>query len=187
MSQQVGRLGRPDQIFRSVGKLSSNEVNAILGYVEDLLIKEEAPKPDLLLPPRSYQLLPALAILCQGYLAVHARQSEDGWGPTEIAPALKQIGYTSEVHKRNQTNLEAKKKAVTDPEWWVLTETNNRDLMRRARQEWGPDDNPGWEKFCALIHRIDKNNTPLDKAEDQELVATAYCALVERLGGSPCG
>ena len=188
MSQQVGRLGRSDQIFRSVGKLSGNEVNGILGYVEALLKKEEAPKPDLLLPPRSYQLLPALAILCQGYLAVHARQSENDWGPKEIEPALGQMGYTSEVHKRLQANVEAKKSAVTDPEWWVLPETNNGDLMRRAQKEWDPsDDDRGWEKFRMLLNRINENNSPLDTARDRKLVATAYCALADRLGGIPCG
>lgn len=132
--------------------------------------------------------LASFAILCQGYLAVLATQSEDGWEPKEIVPALSQMGYTSELHKGLQTNIEAKKSAVTDPEWWVLPETNNSDLMGRARNEWDPsDDDWGWEKLCRLLNRINENNKPLDTASDRKLVATAYCALVDRLGGIPCG
>lgn len=181
-------------LLQPTGELKTEDWERIIGGLserarcEALLEEKDLDGLHRYFRPETKEFLPTLAILCQGYLAVHAQQSEDGWQPRAIARALSQMGYTSEVHQRLQANVEAKKSAVTDPEWWVLPKTNSGDLMRRAQKEWDPsDDDRGWEKFRMLLNRIDENNSPLDTARDRKLVATAYCALADRLGGIPCG
>jgi len=51
--------------------------------------------PSVLRPLEICEALSALAILCQGYLAVHAVHDKEVkiWGPPEIAAALEQMGW----------------------------------------------------------------------------------------------
>ena len=185
LPKSTGRLGTPDQIYRSLGELLSDEAHQLLNYVRALVEQGEGPKPDLLTHPKYLSRLPALAILCQGYLAVHARRVGGGWGPPDIEAALHQMGYTSEVHEVVSSNIDIKRTQVSSPDWWDVSDEYNTvdELVKQATEEWNRAEHPmGWDSVYPLFEHITQEDGPLNT----QLVASAYCALVERLGGEPC-
>lgn len=154
---------------------------------------------------REFELLSALSILSQGYLAVHARQYR---GEEKMKSALDQMGWSEELMS---SSMEGRVEKVVKPDWWHVFDDED-SLLEEAKEEWGEAD--GWSKVKDLIIRItgdtdqeDTNETdmellrgeeddegdteeaepkPLVEERDRKLVAEAYCALAERLGGEPC-
>lgn len=123
------------------------------------------------------EYLPALSILCQGYLALHA---EDDGTQENVEPALKQMGWSDDLIS-DDVDVRAKKHEVSDPEeeyWQVFNGTESID---QVKEEWERDSMDGWGDVESLLNDIEENRNL-----QPETVAAAYCALVKRLGGEPC-
>jgi hypothetical protein len=144
-------------------------------------------------PEQEAEILPALSILCQGYLAVHAEEHGE---EDSMESALDQMGWSEDL---TLSGLDGRVEESTKPDWWRVFDDEN-GLLDEAEEEWG-DEADGWSTVKDLLIRVigdrdgedqdreDANETepqPLESEKDRELVADAYCKLVERLGGRPC-
>lgn len=146
-----------------------------------------------LLTIESLEFLPALAILCQGYLAVHAKKDTCLTDPN-VKDALRQMGWSSEMHA---SIVNAEVSTVQDPAWWLeifdiktsapaghmpKSGEKNWDLfLDKIGQEWGPDK----ESFLRsdLIHTLRENRSLVVP----QIVAKAYLQIMKRLGAEPVG
>lgn len=152
--------------------------------------------PEILLPPKRVRLLYALAILCQGYLAVHARKDDGGWGPKELVPALRQMGWLDFMDGPGKSllagDLERRQSEVCRAGWWLeLFELWKDDcivpdkwegLEESVKKEWGKDTASLPEEVAGLLSALRDG----DDVGDPKIVADAYCSIVERLGGTRC-
>jgi hypothetical protein len=128
------------------------------------------------------ELLPALAILCQGHLAVHAAHGI-GRGSREVETALKSIGWHDGEYGRlleDATKLDA----VRNVSWWLSTfglehgesfDLQWANLYAKVRGEWLG--NAGFDRLKPLLDRLRLRESP-----SLETVAEAYIAIAERLG-----
>ena len=137
----------------------------------------------------SLQYLSALAILCQGYLVVHAglagttADSDD----KVIATALTKMGWDS---ANGLILVERARKDVVEPGFWdvfdVVEESNPRErltklrkiILTTAQKEWGRNSDPEFEPVETLIGMIGS------KISNPVPVAEAYLKLKKRLGDS---
>jgi hypothetical protein len=136
-----------------------------------------------LLKPKSVEVLSALSVLCQGYLAVHVEgynEQEERWGPEEMSPALKQMGWSEDLMT---IASDRKSDEVSDPGWWQVFDGED-DLIDQVEDEWG-DEEALPEVLKELLTRI-MEGTQLGDNDAHKIVADAYCKLAERLGGRPC-
>jgi hypothetical protein len=160
--------------------------------------------PNILHPPRVVELLPALAILCQGYLAVHAEYnaSNQGWGPPEIATALGLMGGNNLAHLTKSLSSDYRRdkaQTLSAPGWWLevfglwdaakTSATQDAELWdqfeRKLKDEWQED------KYGAiddsLLNPDDPCNSMISSLRTNQtlsspgLIARVYCALVKRL------
>lgn len=139
--------------------------------------------------------LPALAILCLGYLAVHAdpdtgrpELEADEAAIASCDRALKAMGWPDFVAAQDSGKTllppELKgaekrwelQKQMCKASWWSIF--HDSDPVKMADREWGPDKSKGWEEVKALLMVIDK-----DERITPNLVADAYCTIAEKLGG----
>jgi lambda repressor-like predicted transcriptional regulator len=83
---------------------------------------------DIFLDRSSLQLLPALLILCQGYLAVHAMYKGPDtldWRPEDIKSALDEMGWnalisrTASRESMKPSDLSNQKQNVRKQSWWL--------------------------------------------------------------------
>jgi hypothetical protein len=142
-----------------------------------------------LLSMEGIEVLPAIAILCQGYLAVHAAYG-DGQGMEEVEMALRSMGWDAHKHAglvKSQEKLEA----VNDLAWWLDTfEVRQGDelnvsewqkLLERFEGEWGRA--PGLKELeKGLMTTLERLETPC-----METVAKAYNTIVRRFSGAGSG
>ena len=132
---------------------------------------------------------PALAILCQGYLAAHFSRPQDA--PINVRQALDTMGWTKFTETdegKPFAQIVLKKKEVTvKPEWWQKVFENTikgeeqppKSLFRKKLdEELGNIELP--EEIAQLVDAI----FGMQPIEDTELVAIAYLKLVERLKGT---
>lgn len=151
--------------------------------------------PDILQSPRVIELLPAIAILCQGYLAVHAECPE-------IEEALELMGWNN-LSESNKTaligNLKGQVETITAPQWWLevfglwdsAKERAAQDaeiwdqFEQKLKDEWQEDRYGCIDK--SLLDPNDSSNSMIDTLRKNMflsspgLIAEAYCALVKRL------
>lgn len=144
-----------------------------------------------LLRPESLDLLPAIAILCQGYLAVHAAHRQLAESDS-ISDALAEMGWDDQKHRslvrdsilnvqdagwwldvldlRTDQTGTAAQAAKVDPARWG-------DFVERVAAEWGN----GHDKFlnCNFMHRLREARA----VSDPTMVAEAYLEIARRLGG----
>ncbi len=138
----------------------------------------------------------AISILCQGYLAVHARKENGGWGPKEILPALRQMGWLDFIGGPGKSllpkDLDERKSDVRQARWWLGPfELVDKDGI--IKEKWGKFEE-SLKKECgkgnaALPNGLTNLLGVLGQGKDVskcEIVADAYCAIVEYLGGAPC-
>lgn len=132
---------------------------------------------------------PALAILCQGYLAAHFPRPQDA--PINVRQALDAMGWTKFTETdegKSFAQIILKKKEVTvKPEWWQKVfentikgkEQSPKSLFRKKLdEELGNIELP--EEIAQLVDAI----FGMQPIEDTELVAIVYLKLVERLKGT---
>lgn len=140
--------------------------------------------PSCCKPKRKAEILPALSILCQGYLAVHA--DEHGKGE-ELGSALDQMGWSEDLTPDGSND---RVEEVSDLDWWQVFDGEDH-LIEKVEEEWGSEtgDLGAVEDLLKRITdadgRIAEEQGTL-KEEDRVTVADAYCKLAERLGGEPC-
>jgi hypothetical protein len=137
-----------------------------------------------LLRGEGIELLPALAILCQGFLAVTAGLAGDKVGD-EVKQALDVMGWDAKRHTELVSG-EEKRRAVEDPGWWLDTlelrdgmELNMERWLKfteNLQDEWGPSD--GLENLDGFKASLKSQGTP-----SIEVVANGYLAIFRRLGG----
>ena len=132
-------------------------------------------KPAILV--RSTAILAALAILAQGFLAVHAELRDDRWGPHEIAEALRAMDWPEFAGRAGVTRSwrTETREAVRDPAWWAATFGDVSNLADRVLAEWGQDrgDRAAVEQLARTISKGGRI--------DETMVAKAFLALRQRL------
>jgi hypothetical protein len=134
---------------------------------------------------RPIQYLAALAILCQGYLAVHASPDTNcstDWGPQEISEALEKMGWTlmmesGDVARWRELNIGQHREVVTKPEWWrqVLREDSADELSDKVVKE------------CSNLSKYHHLRKLLDAIYDEAkiapgVVAKAYMFIYDTIG-----
>jgi hypothetical protein len=145
---------------------------------------------------RGGSLLPALAILCQGFLLAHARYNSETeeWEPEEITAPLNQMGLSPawngfEQHGETSNEIDRKTK-VSSNEWWArpLGLTGDSDSFSRAfseieraiRGEWNEAVNGSLpDSLKEIVGRLKRR----ENLTSPGMIADAYCALVNRLSG----
>jgi hypothetical protein len=179
-------------------ELTDQDAAEIFAYVTRF--RSELPKCCQSLP--NYDLLSAIAILCQGYLTIRATDSYVRGMPLSgtVKAAVEQMGWTPSLAEQLQPRLAETNATVEALSWWdVLAGVSTAATMR---EEWGDSDREGLSMVNALLRRVLSAEHAVATAQlaeagsdgDRvgaapsldELVAVAYCALMERLRGRPC-
>ncbi|MDX6404504.1 MAG: hypothetical protein QOH70_1959 [Blastocatellia bacterium] len=130
----------------------------------------------LLLKPSRPEFLSALAILCQGYLAVRSHKNETDAKNAEAQEALSEMGFDKiEGHVRDElVNVED----VLVPVWWRRVFAGQRGEMEKAiSHEWGvhsiSDCPPAIGDLIVSIYS--------DQPIGAKVVGGAYLAIAKRL------
>ena len=186
-------------VTKSDGLPSDEEATDLLRWVAEPKAERERWKPKLLTKPRAVDNLIALAVLCQGYLVVHAeyKGSEKDWSLEEIALALRQMGWTDTTRSMVRPDLGDEFGNVREAKWWlnvfglwdgtdkqIEQDTENwKKFENEIKEEWGEVKNeelPG--EFGWLLQMMRK------KAEinSPNMVAKAYCEIAKKLCGKQC-
>jgi hypothetical protein len=155
-------------------------------------LKNDIFKRDLF-PDKPAKYLPALSILCQGYLAVYAEKRHPDPGENEwkkepagakIAAALRQMGwFKPEMRiKRELIKAEVDRKflEICKAGWWDIfeEEIENNNLVAEIDIEC-KGDLP--MEIRSLVEGICKGNVTA------ESVAVGYCSIAREMGGVLCG
>lgn len=139
--------------------------------------------PECCLPKYVKQVLPAIAILCQGYLATHFSHPSEASGV--VRKALDKMGWTDFVEKE-KTNALAKEATVSakdtnDPEWWQnVFDMPNDKLVEKVEEEWDAEELPN--EISELLEAI-FGEAKLDDEESAKKVAGAYLEIAKNLRG----
>ena len=149
-----------------------SDAEEILGYSAG----EQDQIPSCCEPKQEAEVLSALSILCQGYLALHA---EEHGGEAKVRKALNQMGWTEDLIT-NSANGRVDK--VSNPGWWKKAFDGGNNLIEQAEDEWDGTKG-GWPEVEDLLKWITNEQEPLKGKEARDTVATAYSELAERLGG----
>jgi len=145
---------------------------------------------------KTQNVLIALSILCQGYLAVHARKQNGEWGPPDIVPALKQMGWLDFIDGPGKSlfpkDLDKKKSEVSQARWWLEPfELLDKDGIIQGEwpryeeslmKEWGKGDTTLPKKIVDLLEPLSEDKD----ISNPKIVSDAYCVIVKNLGGAPC-
>jgi hypothetical protein len=132
--------------------------------------------------PRREKLI-ALAILCQGYLAVHAARVPTIQSRAPVVEhALNQMGWS----KRVSCDLVGDGfDVVYTADWWSSPFGSSKSEVERAiAKESGLDNISEARDLSKLIDAIYRGG---DTRITEDIVANAYCAIAMTLGGRPCG
>jgi hypothetical protein len=180
------------------GVLTRLEARALVAYASGV-----GPKPEFLSPPTPLEILPAMAILCQGYLATYAAH-RIGEGALEVQEALRKMGWDAKRHAQ-LVKGEEKLTAVREPAWWLDTfelrpdgkwnEAQWKKFSDKLQAEWGRGEGleeladlksslAEWGRAEGLEMQADlKSSQGKQGPPSVEAVAKAYVAIVRRLGG----
>jgi hypothetical protein len=154
---------------------------------------------DIFLDRSTLQLLPALVILCQGYLAVHAMcKGPDvlDWSPEDIRSALDEMGWNALVSRTasgepmKPLDLSNQKQNVRRQSWWlqafdVLDENQEMNPGRWGAfkddltREWIKGTNAGLPpELSTLLDLLGSKDVEITPPR---IVANAYCVIVQNL------
>ena len=120
--------------------------------------------------------LPVLTILCEGYLAVHAEDTDD------ISSALDLMGWT-EFRKSErgqnliQQDLRDKKSVVQCPQWW-LDVFEQESFDNAVKKEWKYKTRT--EEIPTALNSLLEAILEGDTVVPPKIVADAYCVLVKK-------
>lgn len=156
--------------------------------------------PDFCFRKAGLEFLPALSILCQGYLAVHADpetknpeldSSEDDETIVLVKKALNEDymnwgSVDAEMLGEEMQNDAGRCKLRLDARrisWWNDVFAGETDVLGVVQKEWNPSDgDEDWSKVEALVRlfRLAEDDGP-EKDVPPAIVAKAYCAIHARL------
>ena len=179
-----------DKIWRAIGGaqqvLSIDEATELLDYAVEKANGKKTEKPACLGSPSTF-ILTTFAILCQGYLAVHAeyKEQDKDWKNQDITPALEQMGWNSvdkSMIPRRLGKKEKIDKVLNQGWWWIVFETDieeRKSLLATIEKEWDTSrDKEISKELEDLVKLIVEEN----EVKPPKMVAKAYLALVEKLG-----
>ena len=152
---------------------SSEEVREVFQWLKDHL---RPPLPSLLTAPREKALLTAIAILCQGYLAVVAKHGKTTHAQ-RAEVALDQMGWSADTMN---PFVKARPETVEAAIWWRKgVGVTFSELRRGLRNEWGRDASGELETFLQSKFMIALEvGEPLS---DPDTVGEAYLSIAHRL------
>jgi len=138
----------------------------------------------------SLQILPALAILCQGYLAIHAANGEEE--NDLLKPALNQMGWfdLGDDREKIDESLSKNKEQVKSANWWLapfgldgleMDDSKWNEFEEKFRNEKEDVGEEGWDTVQKFINENIRNGD-----FKPETIANVYCSLVSMLEGRPC-
>lgn len=172
------------------GILDVLEARQLLAYARAR--QSGTPRPAFLEPPSmAFETLAALALLCQGYLAVLALAPEPVRRSDAVLAALQRMGLQASLGGDGPGNLipgsEAGPDIVCSPGWWLdvfeLAEGDEanqarlwRDFEERVGGAWRRGEAPVTVR--GLLNAI--RTAPVGPAD---LIANAYLSLSDRLEG----
>lgn len=175
--------------------ITVNEAAQIVNWIRSCVKDPDAPLPPVLRPLSSQSILPAIHLLCQGYLALHAdlvtglpdiSNKNPAYALCKRALAgMRWQEFISQSGKDLLSDLHDPQKrkelqnTVSDPSWWRVTYKIN--LINEAKEEWGDSYHNDWLKVETLLKHIHPNGSghhigPITVAE-------AYSAISKRVGG----
>jgi hypothetical protein len=146
--------------------------------------RNDGTRPDILLPPKTFEILPSLSILCQGYLVVCAESEERGKYLDVIKPALEEMGWVDEtgnrvIDKGNsliRENLKGEWGKVQLPNWWYEEVFAWDDLRNKIACECGMN---CFSKVDKHIRKLLNNIATTGERIDPLTVAKAYSAIAK--------
>ena len=179
-----------DKIWRAIGSaqqaVSIDESTELLDYAVEKANGKKTEKPACLGSPATF-ILATFAILCQGYLAVHAEYKEldKDWKDQDIAPALEQMSWNSVDKSMIPSSLGKKESTekIRNPSWWwTVFERDFEDrksLLAAVKKEW---DESSDKEISKELEDLIKLIVAENEVKPPKMVAKAYLALVEKLG-----
>ena len=178
--------GRQQSISAKVPDPDRNEEVPILawGQIKDYLGQSDHPSHR---PPVTLEYMPALSILCQGYLVAHAQYKDsDGkdWNDEDIAPARERMGWTDFMAKEGadrslikpSLGSKADLHQVRGAEWWRDV-FGHLDFNDGLKKEWDGATVP--IAVTSLLELMSQGA----EIQPPSLVAQAYLAIADRLEG----
>jgi hypothetical protein len=185
--------------------LTKEEADQLVSYARDKAAGKDVSCLPFLQRPQLpiFEVLPALSILCQAYLA----QLSTVHGQTEPQPPRTQecvdeliawgdwpqstIAGTDGVVNGQQTNSDVAHQAVEiqpyEPKWWQVFA--GVSLQSEAKREWTSLEAQakngasfGWDKVETLLNAIQPQATESIKPISTKMVVEAYAAIVHRFG-----
>jgi hypothetical protein len=140
-----------------------------------------------LLKRSMFVFLTALAILCQGYLAVHAeyKEQDKDWKDQDISLSLEQMSWNSVDKSMIPASLGKKESTekVRNPSWWwTVFERDFEDrksLLAAVKKEW---DESSDKEISKELEDLVKLIVAKKEVKPPKMVARVYLALVEKLG-----
>lgn len=197
-----------EKIVRSVnpgaGTLTPDEARNLLNYSADKKAGTKATaRPAFMVEVPSYEILPALSILCQGYLVVFAEQNSGSYSgpPATLKPAFRLMGWSEAV--RNCPILSSTRRKIAEGNvhvregnWWLkvfdvlderagVSEKKLAKFIERLRNEWGQPDGGKLPDEVERLPRLLATESKLDFTEENvELVAQVYCLITSKLSGN---
>lgn len=122
-------------------------------------------------------VLPALQILCQGYLVVYHRDENEF-----IQQALNTMGWANlKLTEEQSFNLSQKVDVVNRAEWWshvLLQNIEKSLLMARIDVEWSALGKTQGEEYQLLNELINKIINPSDQLIEPKRVAETYLSII---------
>lgn len=156
--------------------LGRQEAEEILDWAKACKDGEEVDLPDLLRPSSSdgEELLLALSVLCQGFLAVVARDTEASSLSEEVHRALDTMGWkefsATELGQEVGARIDRGKPNVIDSSWWLQGLGDWSDDLEKEVKE-----SPDLDAVAALLGRVRSGSV------DPQSVAVAFLALWKHL------
>jgi hypothetical protein len=146
--------------------------------------RNDGTRPDILRPPKTFEILPSLSILCQGYLVVCAESERKDKYLDDIKLALEEIGWVDETGKRVvakgnsliKEDLKAEWGKVQLPNWWYEEVFAWDDLRNKIACECGID---CFSKVDKHIRKLLNDIATTGKRIDPLTVAKAYSAIAK--------
>ncbi len=194
-------------IYRTMSTESSNlseeEAKELLEYFNlPPNQRNDDTRPDILLQPKTLEILPSLSILCQGYLAVHA--SKDGHdsdcGDSDCKMALEKMGWGEfvstgigvsliryDIGEEKDINVVDKSKDRRWSNWWrddIFEDQEWEELKEAITRECDSKENKckDYNDVPVSIRKIfDAIEAPAQEI-DLGIVAKAYCEINDQLG-----
>jgi hypothetical protein len=179
------RIWRP--VNAGSGILSPSEARELIEFAKQKEAGQpDAPLPNFLKNPRAVFMLPALSILCQGFLAAHALPSEEPGIRHALdhmgLPAFLESGGEDVVLIRRVVPL--KRAETSAPSWWSgVLGKDKQSVESQVASEMGVALLAADSTVKALLDAVYKDDAGAVAAP---VVAEAYCAIAAKLTGSPC-